>query len=274
MKTLGHYEQYRELISRGSYAKNQILCKSHFISWSHTRRFQFGYKLVRQRARGMLLDYGFGDGTFLALVSHLFERSVGADPDLKQVIECSHRFSGISNLSFVSTDDVAGAEQTGMYALVMCMEVLEHCLPDTANKVLSDLRRLVSPGGAVIISVPVEIGPTLLAKQLLRRAAAWRSLGDYKYFEKYTWREFLKMLMADDHTTIERPVYFTDTRLRSGQFHGHKGFNWRALKPLIEQHFAVEQVKFSPAGWSRGYASSQAWFVCKPLAGRRTESAI
>ncbi len=265
MKALGGYEHYRELIGKGIYAKKQIFCKDWFVSWSHGSRFQFGYRMVEKHSGGTLLDYGCGDGTFLALASHLFQRAVGADLELQHVTECSARFSEIPNLAFVSTAALAVPEHQGRYDVVVCMEVLEHCLPEVTEKVLSDLRRLIHSGGTVVISVPVEIGPTLLAKQFLRRAAAWRNLGDYKYFEKYTWREFIKMLLANERTAIERPVFFTDRELRAGPFHGHKGFNWRALKLRLSQFFSVERVEFSPAGWSRGYVSSQAWFICKPL---------
>jgi SAM-dependent methyltransferase len=161
-------------------------------------------------------------------------------------------------------DQVSGSEHAAQYDLIVCMEVMEHCLPDILERVLNDLRRLVKPHGTVIVSVPVEIGPTLLGKQLLRRAAALRNLGDYKYFEKYSLREFIKMLFAGKNSAIERAIYFDDSRLRTGPSHGHKGFNWRALKLVLEKKFSVERMEFSPVGWSRGYFSSQAWFICKP----------
>ena len=265
LKTNGQYEQRRELIAKGSYAKKQILCKDRVVSWSHRSRFDFGCELVEQYAGGRFLDYGFGDGTFLAMVSHLFDRAVGVDPDEKQVAECTERFAGIRDLSFLAVDQISGNEHTGQYDLIVCMEVMEHCLPDILERVLNDLRRLVKADGTVIISVPVEIGPTLLSKQLLRRAAALRNLGDYKYFEKYSLRDFLKMFFAGKKSSIERPIYFADNRLRTRPFHGHKGFNWRALKLMIEKKFLVERMEFSPVGWSRGYFSSQAWFICKPM---------
>src|SRR5258708_416109 len=114
MKT-EHYEQYRELIEKGGYAQKQILCKDRFISWSHTSRFETGYKLVKACTGGTVLDYGFGDGTFLALVCNLFDRAVGADPEMQQVADCSARFAKIHNLSFCLVDQVAGDERTGHY---------------------------------------------------------------------------------------------------------------------------------------------------------------
>src|SRR5260370_18955299 len=130
MKT-EHYEQYRDLEEKGGYAQKQIVCKDRLISWSHTSRFETGYKLVKACAGGTILDYGFGDGTFLALVCDLFDRAVGVDPEKQQVADCSTRFAKIPNLSFCLIDEIDGDEHTGRYDMVVCMEVLEHCVPET-----------------------------------------------------------------------------------------------------------------------------------------------
>ena len=114
------------------------------------------------------------------------------------------------------------------------------------------------------MSVPIEIGPSLVGKQIVRTIAGWRKLGDYQYRETYTWRELSKMVFAGAGTAIDRPVFRAD--LIPGRptfFHGHKGFNWRALRRQLREYFRVEQVLFSPLSWLRGFFSSQAWFICK-----------
>jgi hypothetical protein len=141
------------------------------------------------------------------------------------------------------------------------MEVLEHCTPEKLEGVLSDLSRLVATNGIVLISVPIEIGPSLIAKQLIRRIAAWRGLGDYRYLETYKPGELCTMFLANTNTSIPRPLYTAEEPI--GTFYGHKGFNWRALRVHLHQRFAVERVYFSPVAWLGGYLSSQVWFVCK-----------
>ena len=49
--------------------------------------------------------------------------------------------------------------------------------------------RVTQPGGRIVISVPIEIGPALAGKQLFRAIAAWRGHGDYGHRETYTLRE-------------------------------------------------------------------------------------
>jgi len=246
----------------GHYAKKQIFCQSRIIAWSHQSRFRLARRLIEPYAGSRLLDYGCGDGTFLGEVHDLFPTAVGADIDLNQTVDCRARFADMSGLSFVLTNDLAGAVHEGTYQVVTCMEVLEHCVDRGRDQVLLDLRRLVSADGVVIISVPIEIGPTLIGKQVIRTLAGWRGLGDYKYNERYTSYELFRMLFAGERTAIPRPLYSNGN---GSGFHAHKGFNWRTLRMLLGEHFNIKQVHFSPLGWLGGYFSSQAWFICEPL---------
>jgi hypothetical protein len=54
-------------ILEGHYARKQIGCSSRLISWSHQRRFQAGLELTAPLQGKLVLDYGCGDGTFLAM---------------------------------------------------------------------------------------------------------------------------------------------------------------------------------------------------------------
>ncbi len=271
------------LISGGTYARKQLLCKDPVVAWSHGHRFRVAQQLAQTCAGGKLLDYGCGDGTFLALVKDLvyvsrshdpsakrkpstvFSEALGADVDPEQIADCRARFGAPPGLSFVLTEELADDRHNGAYDVVVCMEVLEHCLEEKREGVLDDLHRLTAAGGTVIVSVPIEIGPSLIVKHVVRALAGWRGLGDYRYRETLTFMEFWKMVFAGERTTIERPVYRTDFAPdRPNAFHGHKGFNWRALRARLRKQFEVQQTLFSPLGWTAGYLSSQAWFVCKP----------
>ena len=145
------------------------------------------------------------------------------------------------------------------------MEVLEHCTADTVDRVVADLRRLVKPGGAVIVSVPVETGPALAGKQLYRALAARRGLEGYRERETYSAGEMARMLFAGAAGGIDRPVYHG--RFTSGEenvYHGHKGFNWRALRRRLARDFTVRETRFSPVPLLGPLLNSQAWFVLSP----------
>ena len=169
----------------------------------------------------------------------LFPNAAGGDIDSWQNEDCRKRFAAHPGISFLSIDELEQPAHRGGYDIVTCMEVLEHCLPETTEKVIGDLRRLVAPGGTVVISVPIEIGPTLIGKQMVRAIAGWRSIGDYKYREKYTAAELATMLLADERTAIERPIYSGSAGAQPS--HGHKGFNWRALRHRLQDAFEIRR---------------------------------
>jgi hypothetical protein len=73
------------------------------------------------------------------------------------------------------------------------------------------------------------------------------------------------MVMAGGGTAIDRPVY--RSAFASGEpnvYHGHKGFNWRALRRRLEADFTVRRTRFSPVPALGPLLNSQAWFVLSP----------
>ena len=75
------------------------------------------------------------------------------------------------------------------------------------------------------------------------------------------------MLCATDRTVVARPLYGPAESLH----HSHYGFNWRRLRAHLAGTLKLEATLFSPLPVSRGWLSSQAWFVCRP---RRSRTAV
>jgi SAM-dependent methyltransferase len=248
-----------DAVADGHYYRKQIGCKSRIIAWSHGSRFKFGLRLVGQGVP-KLLDYGCGDGTFLAMCQPHVQEAWGADLAADQIIDCRKRFASFANLHFCTIAEL-DASHNAAYPIITCMETLEHCTAPVVEVVLRDLARLVARDGRVIISVPIEIGPTFLLKAIIRKIAAWRGLSDYRYYESYTFRDSMRMIFARQSTTFERPVYGES----NVTWHSHYGFNWRAMRQKVGEYFSVERTRFSPLGFLGGWFSSQAWFVCRPL---------
>jgi SAM-dependent methyltransferase len=253
-------------LREGAYARRQLFGGFRLLRWSHGSRFRVARELVQAHAGGRLLDYGCGDGTFLQMVRDLFPQAVGAEVDRALAAEAAARFAGQPGLRFVHTGELAG-EPDGSFGVAVCMEVLEHCTPDAADRVVADLRRLVAKDGTIVISVPVETGPALVGKQLYRALAARRGLEGYAERETYSPAELARMLVAGSGTTIERPVYHS--RFPSGEanvYHGHKGFNWRVLRRRLARDFVVRRTLFSPVPLLGPLLNSQAWLVLSPRA--------
>lgn len=251
-------------LREGAYARRQLFGGLRLLRWSHGSRFRVARELVAPHAGRRLLDYGCGDGTFLSMVRDLFPDAVGAEVDAALAAEAAARFAGEPGLRFVHTGALV-AEKDASFGVAVCMEVLEHCTPDAVDRVLADLRRLVANDGTVIVSVPVETGPALVGKQLYRALAARRGLEGYRERETYTPGELAKMLVAGGGTRIERPVYHS--QFPSGEanvYHGHKGFNWRALRRRLADDFIIRETRFSPVPLLGPLLNSQAWFVLSP----------
>jgi SAM-dependent methyltransferase len=248
-----------DAVTAGHYYRKQLGCKSRIIAWSHRSRFRVGLRLIGQSVP-RLLDYGCGDGTFLSMAADRIRQGCGADVDAGQIKDCQQRLAPLTNLRFCTVGELAEGSHGRAYEAVTCMETLEHCTAPIVEVVLRDLARLVAPGGRVIISVPIEIGPTFLLKLVVRKAAAWRGLSDYRYYESYTVRDAFRMLFAGRTTEVARPVYGGP----GSPGHSHYGFNWRALRERVRRHLVLERTLFSPLGHLGGWVSSQAWFVCRP----------
>lgn len=246
---------------QGHYAKKQILGVGGLIGWSHRRRFQVALDVARSLQPRTMLDYGCGDGTFLALLrsgANRLERAVGAEIGQSLVDDCRQRLGQDKVLEFVLIPELQQPEHTGRYEAIFCMEVLEHVVDWTP--VIEDFARLLRPGGALVISVPVETGPALAVKQIFRRLAALRGHGDYPGSHPYTWGEFFQSVFAGDKQHIVRPVYDAAT---TKPWHDHKGFNWRVLRNRLQERFELERVFGSPIGFLPMACASQAWLIAR-----------
>jgi 2-polyprenyl-3-methyl-5-hydroxy-6-metoxy-1,4-benzoquinol methylase len=246
-------------LNEGSYARKQIFCRSRLVAWSHGSRFELAQKLVSNRG-GRLLDYGCGDGTFVAMVHDRFAEATGVDVDAGQIDECVRRLGSLPNARFGLTTELADGANDGRWDVITCMEVLEHCLEEERRRILDQLRRLVANSGIVLISVPIEVGPSLIGKHAVRAIAGLRRLGDYQYRERYTWVELLRSLIGAE---ISRPVYEGVGPRGPYRYHGHKGFDFRALEREIRARFHVERRLFSPLAPLGALLNSQVWFECR-----------
>ena len=254
-----------EALRQGHYAAKQIYCKDRLIAWSHRRRFDMGLRLARRFRGQRLLDYGCGDGTFLALLDATDAapaQAIGAELDDVQVNDCRARFGDRPALGFELIADLDDERHRGHYDGVVCMEVLEHVV--ALDPVIERLWRLLADNGTLIVSVPVETGLPLLLKQAARRVAGWRGIGDYPGTSSYTASEYWASMFAGSRPHVVRPIYGTGG---PPPFHDHKGFNWMALRERLRQQFVVERTLASPLSWLGPYFGTQVWFVLhkKPI---------
>jgi SAM-dependent methyltransferase len=248
-----------ELLKDGDYARKQIYCPSRVVAWSHGSRFDLARKLVAPRAGGRLLDYGCGDGTFVAMVHADFTETLGADVDRRQLVECAVRLGHLPGVRFALTRDLARTESATRWDVVTCMEVLEHCLEPERRRVLDELSQLVAPGGIVVISVPIEVGPSVAGKQFFRAMAGIRGLGDYQHRERYTPIEMIRSVVGASIARVPLEGHGPDGPYA---YYGHKGFDFRDLEHELAERMTIVQRLFTPLPLFGPLLNSQAWYVC------------
>jgi SAM-dependent methyltransferase len=261
----------RDAVSGGHYAQKQILSRDRLVAWSHARRFATALTLVRQFSGKRVLDYGSGDGTFLALAMMADAppaAAVGAELLDDVIDDCRRRYSAETRMSFVRVTSLDDAGHAGQYDAVFCMEVLEHVFDWEPE--LARMSRLLAPGGTLVVSVPVETGIPVLVKQAVRTIAGWRKIGHYPGTTSYTWGELASAVFAGRTQHVKRPVF----ELGAGPAHDHKGFNWRVLHERLKQQWDVTRVVATPFSWLGPGLATQVWFVARlrDVAGASTSS--
>ena len=250
-----------DAVEAGFYAQKQINSRSRLIAWSHRGRFATGLRLARQVDGARALDYGCGDGTFLGLLMDgqpAPRISVGAELTAAIVADCRDRFKAHKGLHFVLVDDLERPAHQSAYDAVYCMEVLEHVVDPVA--MLDTLKRLLAPGGTLVISVPIETGIPVVVKQIVRRIAGWRGVGHYPGTTGYTLVEMVRSVFAQSTQHVTRPVIAGED---GSTFHDHKGFNWRGLRALVSSRFDLARTITSPFDWPGPHFGAQVWLVAR-----------
>ncbi|MFQ5705716.1 MAG: class I SAM-dependent methyltransferase, partial [Gemmatimonadales bacterium] len=187
------------------------------------------------------------------------KHAVGAEISAGLVDDCRKRLGHIAGLEFVETGELDGPRHRGRYEGLFCMEVLEHVVD--VVPVITQMHALLAPGGTLVLSVPVETGPPVILKQMARRIAGWRGVGDYPGTQPYTLREFAASMFPGPRQHVVRPIHRDEN---GSEFHDHKGFNWVLLKQRIAERFEIERVLSSPIRWLPPHLGSQVWFIARP----------
>jgi SAM-dependent methyltransferase len=250
----------REEVSSGHYAQKQLLSRDRLVAWSHARRFATALTIAREFAGRRILDYGSGDGTFLALAMMADAppaTAVGAELLDHVIADCRERFRAEPGMSFVKVASLDAAEHARRYDAVFCMEVLEHVYDWEPE--LARMARLLTPGGTLVVSVPVETGVPVLVKQIVRTIAGWRKIGHYPGTTPYSWGELASAVFAGRAQHVTRPVFDFGT----GPCHDHKGFNWRVLRDRLSRQFDVTRIVATPFPWVGPALATQVWFICR-----------
>jgi SAM-dependent methyltransferase len=116
--------------------------------------------VVRARA----LEVGPGAGIYLPVLARLFAEVVASDVEAAFLKHAAPLRHSVPSLELVRDDICASSMPAASFDLILCTEVIEHigCSPAA----LRGMRRLLKPGGVLVLSTPQRYSPLELAAKV------------------------------------------------------------------------------------------------------------
>lgn len=234
-----------------SYEQQTVANPSRLKRFSHRARFDLALRLLQPRGGERILDYGGGDGHLVALLQAVEPAATYRlyEPQASMADQAEQRLRA-SQLEACLLREHAQL-QGQQFDKLACCEVLEHLEDEQIAAAFADFRALLPVGGQLLISVPLEVGLSALAKNLLR---AWmrqpqRQAGSRNVLRALFGRVGGMPRVGDD-----------------GYIHSHLGFDHRTLRQRLgREGFAIERERYSPLPWLRGILNSQVFWLCSRL---------
>lgn len=129
--------------------------------WLHTSRRDWVNRALKacalNRKVTRSIEIGLGAGGYLPLLSGLSEEVIAADIEQEYLQHAQDMVIDLANVQ-CATDDITNSRlHAGEFDLVLCTEVIEH-IADSPSA-LAGLRRLLSPGGRLVLSTPQRYSP-------------------------------------------------------------------------------------------------------------------
>jgi SAM-dependent methyltransferase len=237
-----------------SYSQRILQQGNYLTRLAHRSRFGNVLDVINSAQYTQALDYGCGDGWLLktAYDQNLVKAGLGVDIDPQMISACQELFAALPSFEFCQPQEISEKISPRSCDLIFCTETLEHV--EEPERILEQMLFYSKPGATMVISVPIEIGPSLLFKQMGRYFANRK--GGYGY-ERYQLRELLAASIFWDTNS------FPSSHSLKSPMRGHKGFDYRKIDKLLKQTVTVEQEILSPfPGFGHLLNSTIIW-ICR-----------
>jgi SAM-dependent methyltransferase len=231
-----------------SYAVQTVDSPNPLARYAHRTRVRKSIELAKDRLEaGRILDYGCGSGVFVAEINRLRESiAFGYEPFME---ERSRHGLPI----YRDFEDLLHHKPFGTVTL---FETIEHLSESELSEFLQRSFDLLGNDGCILISAPIEIGPSLFLKEL-NRFLRKPSMPNYGLLE------FFKAALLG-----------TPARRAENIKASHKGFDFRAaIRQIEERGWRVDVIGFSPIPFLGWYGNSQVFFRANKLAESKATGA-
>lgn len=123
--------------------------------WLHCTRRDWVIARIAECARerpGRALEIGFGAGVYLRALANHYEQVFATDLNRGQLEYVRSRTADLINLQVLLDDITDSSLPEHSFDLVLCSEVLEHIRD--VDRAIAGIRRLIAPGGFLLLSTP------------------------------------------------------------------------------------------------------------------------
>ncbi|MDY6784796.1 MAG: class I SAM-dependent methyltransferase [Cyanobacteriota bacterium] len=220
-----------------SYSQRLLQQGTQLTRLAHQSRFNLVLKAMGNQQYRQVLDFGCGDGWLLDVAAKkgLIQSGFGVDISPYMISCCEELFAGVKGFQFLQPDEMKARIPPHSCDLFLCTETLEHV--GNAEDAIAQCLPYCTPGAKIIISAPLEIGPSLLFKQIGRYVANIK--GRYGY-ERYSYKELISAALLWDATS------FPSSHSKNAELKSHKGFDYRSLDKILRKNIEIEKHYFSP----------------------------
>jgi SAM-dependent methyltransferase len=224
-----------------------------FVRIPHQMRYRAAMDAIRAPVPPSVLDYGAGDGKLLVDLIDAgiqTETIVAYEPveEYRMMLHATLAEHGFASRVQVVEDRDALASNS--FDVITCLGVLEH-MPLPERQAFYDLcEATLRPGGSIFIDVPVEVGPSLLVKNVTRVLLKGRT-------PEYDLRSLLRLSLGG---TAYDPGRFDPSDTRTWIQH-HKGFDHRLLRSELAHRFDLADEQRTPIPWlPAGLGNQEVYF--------------
>ncbi len=248
-----------------SYAERTHHSPYRIVRYAHRRRFELLISEALATRPSTMLDYGAGDAEMLLTML----KDPRCDPSMTAIAFEPHVEGYNEHMSHRDdsepTERITLAEKLEEVPdqscdVISCGGVLEHLTISERYRCYDFARRVLRPGGHLIVDVPIELGPAILIKNVGRRVLK----GDER---EYTMRETLSAAFG---LTVFDPHRY-DPSAGNEFIVSHKGFDHRLLKKeLAGQGFDVIKSVHSPVTWLPAALANQEVIYTAVISGSST----
>ncbi|MEE9440062.1 MAG: methyltransferase domain-containing protein [Saprospiraceae bacterium] len=220
------------------YYKQTYYHKNAIKRYAHQTRVRVAISLLAPLAqKTKVLDFGCGKGYFV----HQLKDKINCD-----IIGYDKYLKSESPLV---TNDEDIVSKSNYYDVITCFETLEHCHEETRDKILDKIHSLLKTNGKLLVSVPIEIGPISIFKNLFRFKNALAKHSEFN----------LKNI-------IKCAFYNPPKDFRKSQpYPGHFGWDHRDLEKILKnlEGFTYSKKSYSPFSIPSIWINSQVFYLLK-----------